>query len=116
MAGGILFVIMLVIALILVGFGTFLLSKARTIVQDADFWRDGISNIISSLSAGIEDFFQLEEGTVHQWITDRIAGLESCLSTSQDGLLSGSLRYLTEEMYDTSFWHQSSFCVRRCFL
>lgn len=111
MAGGILFVIMLVIALILVGFGTFLLSKARTIVQDADFWRDGISNIILSLSVGIEDFFQLEEGTVHQWITDRIAGLESCLSTSQDGLLSGSLRYLTEAGRVGTFIVVSFVCV-----
>lgn len=95
MAGGILFAIMLLIALILVGLGTFLLSKARTVVQDADFWMEGISAIISKLSAGIEDFFQMKKGTVHQWMSERVTGIAHNLSGSQDGILFGSLRYLT---------------------
>ena len=95
MAGGILFAIILVVALIIVGLGTFLLSKAKMIVQDADFWTDSISQMISSLSRGIENFFQIREGTVEQWITEWIAELRGGLAKSGDGLLTGSLRYLS---------------------
>ena len=95
MAGGILFGLMLVIALILVGLGTFLVSKARTIVQDAEFWRNGIDNLISQFSRGIEDFFQLDKGTVQEWILERIQALGIRLSETQDGLWSGGLKYLS---------------------
>lgn len=111
MAGGILFVIILVFALILVGFGTFLLSKARSIVQDADFWIDGASRILANISTGIEDFFQMEEGTVHRWMTERIAGLADRLPGSQDGFLSGSLRYLSAAGRVGTFIVVSFVCV-----
>ena len=64
MAGGILFGIILIVALIIVGLGTFLLSKARNFVQNADFWTDSISQLVSNLSAELEAFFALQPGTV----------------------------------------------------
>lgn len=95
MAGGILFGIILLAALLIVGLGTFLVSKARTVVQNADFWTDSISQLVSGLSAGIEDFFEIRRGTVEQWISERLAELGECLTQSGDGLLTGSLRYLS---------------------
>jgi len=52
-----LFGIILIVALIIVGLGTFLLSKARNFVQNADFWTDSISQLVSNLSAELEAFF-----------------------------------------------------------
>lgn len=95
MAGGILFGIILVVALVLVGLGTFLLSKARNILQDADSWADSIAQFVSGLSTGIEDFFQMERGTAERWISQRTEELGGYLVRSGDGLLTGSLRYLS---------------------
>ena len=59
MAGGILFGIILLVALLIVGLGTFLISRARMLVQNADFWTDSIARLIAGFSAEIEDFFQI---------------------------------------------------------
>lgn len=111
MAGGILFGMILIAALIIVGLGTFLLAKARTIVQEADFWADSISQLISSLSGGIEEFFQIESGTVEQWIGEKIAGLSECLAGTGDGLLTGGLRYLSAAGRIGTFLVVSFICV-----
>lgn len=111
MAGGILFAIILVVALLIVGLGTFLLSKAKMIVQDADFWTDSISQMISSLSAGIENFFQIEEGTVEQWILEWLTEIRGGLAKSGDGLLTGSLRYLSVAGRVGTFVVVSFICV-----
>lgn len=111
MAGGILFGIILVVALIIVGIGTFLLSKARMIIQDADFWTDSMSQMISSLSKSIEDFFQIREGTIENWITERFTEFEGYLAKSGDGLLSGSMRYLSAAGRIGTFVIVSFICV-----
>lgn len=111
MAGGILFGIILIVALIIVGLGTFLISKARTFVQNADFWTDSISQLITGFSAGIEDFFQLQQGTVEVWITERLAELGECVARSGDGLLTGSLRYLSVAGRAGTFVVVSFICV-----
>ena len=53
MAGGILFGIILVVALIIVGIGTFLISRARNVVRDVGFITDSVSEIISDTSVRI---------------------------------------------------------------
>lgn len=111
MAGGILFGIILIVALIIVGLGTFLISKARTFVQNADFWTDSISQLITVFSAEIEDFFQLQRGTVEQWILSRAAELVECFTRSGDGLLTGSLRYLSVAGRIGTFVVVSFICV-----
>ena len=111
MAGGILFGIILIVALIIVGLGTFLVSKARTFVQNADFWTDSIAQLVAGLSAGIEDFFQLQRGTVEDWITQRASELGQCLTRSGDGLLTGSLRYLSVAGRAGTFVVVSFICV-----
>lgn len=111
MAGGILFGIILVVALITVGLGTFLISKARGFVQNADFWTDSIAQLIASVSAEIEGFFQIEQGTVERWISDRTAELGECLAMSGDGLLTGSLRYLSVAGRVGTFVVVSFICV-----
>ncbi|MDE7201208.1 MAG: AI-2E family transporter [Lachnospiraceae bacterium] len=111
MAGGILFGIILIVALIIVGLGTFLISKARMLVQNADFWTDNITQLIAGLSAEIEDFFQLQRGTVELWISERVAELGECLTRSGDGLLTGSLRYLSVAGRVGTFVVVSFICV-----
>ena len=111
MAGGILFAIILVVALIIVGLGTFLLSKAKMFVRDADFWTDSITQMISSLSAGIENFFQIQEGVVEQWISERFAEFGGYIAKSGDGLLTGSLRYLSVAGRVGTFVVVSFICV-----
>lgn len=111
MAGGILFGIILIVALIIVGLGTFLISKARMFVQNADFWTDSIEQLIASLSAAVEDFFQIQHGTVERWITERAAEFGECLTRSGDGLLTGSLRYLSVAGRVGTFVVVSFICV-----
>lgn len=111
MAGGILFGIMLIVALIIVGLGTFLISKARNFVQNADFWTNSISQLISNLSAEIETFFLLQQGTVEEWISDRVTELGECFARSGDGLLTGSLRYLSVAGRAGTFVVVSFICV-----
>jgi predicted PurR-regulated permease PerM len=111
MAGGILFGIILIVALIIVGIGTFLVSKARNFVQNADFWTDSISQLVSSLSAEIEMFFGLQQGMVSQWIADRTAELGACFAQSGDGLITGSMRYLSAAGRAGTFVVVSFICV-----
>lgn len=111
MAGGILFGIILVIALVIVGLGTFLLSKAKMFIQDADFWTDSISQMIASFSSVIEDFFQISEGTVSKWIANWITELGGCIARSSDGLLTGGLRYLSVAGRAGTFVVVSFICV-----
>lgn len=111
MAGGILFGLILLVALIIVGLGTFLLTKARTIIQEADFWTDSISQLIEGLGAGIEEFFQVESGTVEQWLGERFTELGKCFAKSGDGLLTGGLRYLSVAGRIGTFVIVSFICV-----
>lgn len=111
MAGGILFGIILIVALIIVGLGTFLISKARTFVQNADFWTENIAQLVTGLGEGIEDFFQIPRGTVEGWISKGTAELGECLARSGDGLLTGSLRYLSMAGRVGTFVVVSFICV-----
>lgn len=111
MAGGILFGIILIVALIIVGIGTFLISKARTFVQNADFWTDSITQLIAGLSAEIEDFFQLQQGTIEFWLSERVTELGEGIARSGDGLLTGSLRYLSVAGRIGTFVVVSFICV-----
>lgn len=95
MAGGILFVFILVLALLIVGLGTFFVTKARDVVQDAGFWTENISRMISDISGSIEAFFGIESGTVERWISRIFGGLGKSLAVSGDGILTGSLKYLS---------------------
>lgn len=111
MAGGILFGIILIVALIIVGIGTFLISKARMVVQNADFWTNSIAQFITDVSVEIEKFFQLQHGIVEQWLFDRASELRDCISRSGDGLLTGSLRYLSVAGRAGTFVVVSFICV-----
>lgn len=111
MAGGILFGIILIVALIIVGLGTFLINKARTFVQNADFWTDSITQLISGFSAEIENFFQIQQGTVERWLSERVTELGECITRSGDGLLTGGLRYLSAAGRVGTFVVVSFICV-----
>lgn len=111
MAGGILFGIILIVALIIVGLGTFLISKARIFVQNADFWTDNITQLIAGICAEIENFFQLQQGAVENWFSEWAAKLGERLTGSGGGLLTGSLRYLSVAGRVGTFIVVSFICV-----
>ncbi len=94
MAGGILFGIILLVALILVGAGTFIMSKARNMVQEIDFLTANISNIINSFCERIEKFFGLESGILELWIKNRIDGFGGTLTDTSDRLIADSIKYM----------------------
>lgn len=111
MAGGILFGIILVVALIIVGIGTFLISRARNMVQEADFLTESISRFISDTSVRIEEFWGLEEGVISRWLEERFTDFTGGLAHTGNGFLSGSLRYLSMAGHVGSFILVSFICV-----
>lgn len=111
MAGGILFGIILVVALIIVGISTFLISRARNVIQDVGFITESVSQIISDTSVRIEAFWGFREGTVSRWIEGRISEFAEGLMHSGNGFLSGSLKYLSVAGRVGTFILVSFICV-----
>ncbi len=111
MAGGILFGIILVVALIIVGIGTFLISRARNVVRDVGFITDSVSKIISDMSVRIEEFWGFEEGAISCWIDVWVSDFAGSLAHTGDGFLSGSLRYLSVAGHVGTFILVSFICV-----
>ncbi|NDO49127.1 AI-2E family transporter [Lachnospiraceae bacterium MD335] len=111
MAGGILFGIILVVALIIVGIGTFLISRARNVVRDVGFITDSVSEIISDTSVRIEEFWGFEEGAISRWIDVWVSDFAGSLAHTGDGFLSGSLRYLSVAGHVGTFILVSFICV-----
>lgn len=111
MAGGILFGIILVVALIIVGIGTFLISRARNVVQEVGFITESISDFISDISVRMEEFWGLDEGVIRLWLEDRFTDFTGSLAHTGDGLLSGSLRYLSVAGHVGTFILVSFICV-----
>lgn len=111
MAGGILFIAILAIALVIVGVGTFLISRAKSVLQDAGFISGSLSNIIYDASVRIENFFGFKEGTVSRFADSWIDDVTSSVAHSGNGFLSESLRYLSVAGYVGSFILVSFVCV-----
>lgn len=111
MAGGILFGIILAVALIIVGISTFLISRARTVIRDVGFITESVSQIISDTSVRIESFWGFREGTVSRWIEGRISEFTGSLVHSGNGFLSGSLKYLSVAGRVGTFILVSFICV-----
>jgi predicted PurR-regulated permease PerM len=81
MAGAVLFGIVLAIALIIVGVGTFLVGKA---VNVTDF----ILEVFTDISSTIDDFFGLESGALAAWLLQRLENIGN-------GILAGSAKYVS---------------------
>ncbi len=95
MAGGILFGLILLVALMIVGIGTFLVAKTRDVVQDMGFWTDSLSCLVEEVSSAVENFFGIEDGTVKRWVSGMAGELGKNLAASGNGLLTGSLKSLS---------------------
>lgn len=94
MAGGILFGIILIVALLLVGAGTFLISRARNMVQEMGFLTENIMRIVSSVCSRIEGFFGLESGILELWLQNRLEGFSGSITSSGNKLLADSIKYM----------------------
>lgn len=105
------FGIILAVALVIVGIGTFLISRARDVVRDVGFITESISKLISDTSVRIEEFWGFEQGFVSGWLEERIADFAGSLAHTGDGFLSGSLRYLSVAGHIGTFILVSFICV-----
>lgn len=111
MAGGILFGIILLVALLIVGAGTFLISKARNLIQDAGFLTENIARITSDICMRIENFFGIKSGMLELWLYEKMKELGGNITGSGNGLLAGSLKYAAVLGRISTFIVVSFICV-----
>lgn len=112
MAGGILFGIILLAAILIVGAATFLISKARNFVQDAGFLTEAINTAAMELCARIENFFGLENGMLGLWMQEKLLkGIGGSLAGSGKGLITGSLKSMAVAGQLSMFVVVSFICV-----
>lgn len=111
MAGGILFIAILAVALVIVGIGTFLISRAKSVIYDARFIKGSFSDIVYDTSIKIETFWGLDDGTVSRFIDSWIDDVTVSLAHTGNGFLNESLRYLSLAGYVGSFILVSFVCV-----
>ena len=111
MAGGILFIAILAVALVIVGIGTFLINRARNVIHDARFIKGSFSDIIYDTSVKIEAFWGFNDGTVSRFIDSWIDDVTGSLAHTGNGFLNESLRYLSLAGYAGGFILVSFVCV-----
>lgn len=111
MAGGVLFGIILIAALILVGLGTFLISKTRGLVKDFGFITENITDIMNNFCTGIEDFFGLKKGVALLWVEQSINSIGGSIAGSGNGLIKGGVKYVTIMGHIVTFILVSFICV-----
>lgn len=111
MAGGILFGIILLAALLLVGAGTFLVSKARELMRDMESLTESVTRIISDICARAEVFFGLQSGFLEEWIFEKLKTFGGGLTQNGSGLLAGSFRYAAVLGRTVTFMVVSFICV-----
>ncbi len=111
MAGGILFGIILLAAILIVGAGTFLISKARHFAQDVGFIMASLQNAAENICMHIEDFFGLEKGILMMWIQHTAEGIGGSFADSGKGLITGSIKYMAVVGKVSAFVLVSFICV-----
>ncbi len=94
MAGGILFAIILLVALVLVGAGTFILSRARNMVREMDYLAADISNMISVFCGRIEGFFGLDSGILELWVRNKLESFGGNFTGTGNRLIADSIKYM----------------------
>ena len=111
MAGGILFAFILAIALILVGIGTFLLSKTRHIIQDFDVLAHNVTNLVNNMCGNVEVFLGMKNGTIRIWANNAMQGIGGSIADTGNGLIKDSFRYVTVAGHLITFVIVSFICV-----
>ena len=71
MAGGIVFILLLVIALVFVGLGTFMMSKAQTLIGNLNRVEQACGDFVQSCCVQIENYMGLKNGILYIWLENR---------------------------------------------
>ena len=112
MAGGILFVILLILALIFVGVGTFMVSKVQSFVQNMTVLENQIKTFFDSLCRQIEQFTGLSAVMIEEWFAKGLKGIsEKLFSTGGGTWISGTWKYIVGIGKMFSFILVSFICV-----
>ena len=111
MAGGVLFGIILIVALIIVGIATFVISKTRGLIQDFGFITESIKSFMQNLCIGIEKFFGLEDGMIMLWIEQNFSNIGGNIVDSSNGIIKGSFKYFAVMGHVVTFLLVSFICV-----
>lgn len=112
MAGGILFVILLVMALIFVGIGTFMVSKVQSFMQNMTVLENEVKIFFDSLCRQIEQFTGLSANIIEEWCVKGIKGISEKLFLSGGGTwICGTWKYMVGIGKIFSFILVSFICV-----
>lgn len=111
MAGGILFVLLLFIALLFVGFSTFMLSKAQSFVGNITRIEETCSLFLAECCSRLETYMGLGEGIMQTWLQERLYRMFGTLGMQSSSWLTQTMHYLVNMGKFCSFALVSFICV-----
>lgn len=94
MAGGILFGFILMVALIIVGMITFLMSRAKIITQNAYYIQENLVNYIESVTYRMETSIGVEKGTIIGWLEQRADKIGEKIAVESNVWISDGIKYM----------------------
>lgn len=112
MAGGILFVILLLLALIFVGLGTFMVSRVQSFIRNMTVLENEVKVLSDSICRQIEQFTGLSAIMIEEWFVKGVKGIsEKLFSTGGGTWISGTWKYIVGMGKMFSFILVSFICV-----
>lgn len=94
MAGGVLFAILLFLILLLIGIGTFLLSRTQDFIRNLTQLETQGMEIISGFCRRLELYIGLRDGSIEAWLQEKLSGILGNLSLEGGAWFANTLRYL----------------------
>ena len=110
-AGGLLFVLLLLVALLLVGIGTFMMSKAQTLVGNVMRIEQACDGLVQNCCGRIEEYMGVAGGGLYTWLSGRINNLRGFLGIQGSSLITKTVQYLMSMGKIFSFLLVSFICV-----
>lgn len=110
-AGGLLFVLLLLVALLLVGIGTFMMSKAQTLAGNVMRIEQACDGLMQNCCGRIEEYMGLAGGSLYTWLSGRIDNLRGFLGIQGSSLITKTVQYLMSMGKILSFLIVSFICV-----
>lgn len=111
MAGGVLFGFILIIALLIVGIVTFLLSRAREIAANADYIIENFISYLKDITYRMEDSIGIENGILISWLEKKSQGIGDKIAVESNMWISDSIKYMAGAGRVAVFLTFSFICV-----
>lgn len=94
MAGGIVFILLLVIALVFVGLGTFMMSKAQTLMGNLGRVEQACGDFVQSCCVQIENYMGLKNGILYIWLENRFYDITKVMGVQSGSLVTKTIQYV----------------------